>query len=114
VILSGLLVGILALIVTFTGRAAFLSATMIVVVAAIGLAALLLQLRFRYPDLTRVRSPLWLNALAVVFALSAFFSNYLHVRAGVPELLALLAIGCFGVSGGVVLHDLRKQRATPK
>jgi len=114
VILSGLLIGTLAVIVTFTGRAAFLSTTTIVVVAAIGLAALLLQLRFRYRELARVHAPMWLNLAAIVFALLAFFADYLHVRAGISELLALLAIVCFGLSGGMVLHELRRQRITPK
>ncbi len=114
VISSGLLIGTLALIVTFTGRSAFLSATAIVVVAAIGLIALLLQLRFRYRDLARVRAPMWLNIVAILFALPAFFADRLKFRAGLAELFALLAILCFGISGGVVLHELRKRRITPE
>lgn len=115
VILSGLLIGVLAAIVTLTSRAAFLSDTAIVVVAAIGLMALLLQLRFRYRDIApRIHVPVWLNVAGIGFALIAFFSDYLHLRSGVAEVLALFAIACFGVSGGFVLHALRRQRATTK
>ncbi len=115
VILSGLLIGVLAAIVTLTSRAAFLSDTAIVVVAAIGLMALLLQLRFRYREIaSHVHVPVWLNVAGIAFALIAFFADYLRLRAGVAELLALFAIACFGVSGGFVLHALRRQRATMK
>ncbi len=115
VILSGLLIGVLAAIVTLTSRAAFLSDTAIVVVAAIGLMALLLQLRFRYREIaSRVHVPVWLNVAGIVLALIAFFADYLHLRAGATEILALFAIGCFGVSGGFVLHELRRQRAPMK
>src|ERR1700690_2835647 len=66
VIASGLLVLALALVVIYTRPGAFLSPIALVVVSAIGLAALLLQLRFRR-DLPQVRSPLWLNILGVLF-----------------------------------------------
>lgn len=115
VILSGLLIGTLAVLVTFTSRAAFLSPTAIVVVAAIGLTALLLQLRFRYREIAGgVHVPVWLNSAGTVFALVGFFADYLHIRPSIAELLALFAIGCFAVSGGFVLHRLRKQRAILK
>ncbi len=115
VILSALLIGVLAVIVTLTSRAAFLSPIAIVVVAAVGLVALLLQLRFRYREIAAaVHVPLWLNVAGIAFALVAFFADFLHLRPGLAELLALFAIGCFGVSGGFVLHALRRQRAATK
>jgi drug/metabolite transporter (DMT)-like permease len=114
VIMSGLLIGTLALIVTFTNRAAFLSPTAVVVVAAVGLVALMLQLRFRYGNLTGVRAPAWCNVLGTIFALAAFLGDRLHLRGRILEVLALLAVGCFGISGGIVLHTLRKRRAGPK
>ncbi|HXM68057.1 MAG TPA: hypothetical protein VN911_15090, partial [Candidatus Acidoferrum sp.] len=51
IVAAGLLLGALALVVIYTGRGAFLSPVALVVIAAIGVAALLLQLRLR-PDLS--------------------------------------------------------------
>src|ERR1035438_7213240 len=65
VIAAGLLVLALALVVIYTGQNAFLSPIALVVVAAIGLAALLLQVRFRQ-DLPGVRSTLWLNIVGLL------------------------------------------------
>jgi len=95
VIFSGLLIGTLALIVTFTNRAAFLSPTSVVVVAAVGLAAVLLQLRFRDPELPGINTPNWLNMLAIIFAVVAFFGDKLHLRSQISEVMALLAVGCY-------------------
>lgn len=115
VITSGLLIAILAVVVTFTTRANFLSPTAVVVVAAVGVVALMLQLRFRYRDLAvSAQVPGWLNVLGTVFALTAFFGDSLHIRPGVAEVIALIAVGLFGVSGAMVLHDMRKQRAVGK
>lgn len=114
VILSGLLIGTLAVIVTFTNRAAFLSPVAVVVVTAIGLVALMLQLRFRYRDTARARAPLWLNIGGTVFALIAFFGDYLRLSPDLAEVIALLAVGCYAVSGGIVLHELRRQRTLSK
>ena len=114
VIFSGLLIGTLALIVTFTNRAAFLSPMAVIVVAAVGLAALLLQLRFRDPELPGVQAPTWLNGLAIVFAMAAFFGDLLHMNAQLAEVIALLAVGCFAISGGIIMHALRKRRITTK
>lgn len=110
VILSGLLIGTLALIVTFTNRAAFLSPIAVVVVTAIGLVALMLQLRFRYRETTRARAPMWLNIAGTISALTAFFGDFLHLSPGIAEAIALIAVGCYAISGGIVLHELRRQR----
>ena len=114
VILSGLLIGVLAVVVIYTNRASFLSPSAVVVVAAIGLIALMLQLRFRYRNFPGVKPPAWLNVLGSICAIVAFFGDVLHVRAGIAEVIALIAIGCFAVSGGMVLHGLRKQRVSMK
>ncbi len=112
VIASGLLAGALAVIVTFTTRAAFLSPAAVVVVAAVGVMALMLQLRLRYPqELGEIHLASWLNLGGGLLALAAFFRDWLKIRAAVAELITLAAIGCFGVSGALVLHDLRKRRA---
>jgi uncharacterized membrane-anchored protein len=115
VITSGLLIAILAVVVTFTTRTNFLSPMAVVVVAAVGVIALMLQLRFRYRELAvRAQVPGWLNVVGTIFALTAFFGDMLHIRPGVAEVIALISIGLFGVSGAMVLHEMRKQRALGK
>lgn len=72
VIASGLLLLALALVVIYTGPNAFYSPVALVVVSAIGLAALLLQVWFRR-DLPGYRSPLWLNVLGILAAMVSLF-----------------------------------------
>jgi uncharacterized membrane protein len=112
VIASGLLVAALALVVTFTNRAAFFSPVAVVVVAAVGVMALLLQMRFRYPGEARKMPALGtLNIAGVILALAAFLGDLLHMRVALAETMALAAVGCFGISGALALRDLRKRRA---
>ena len=96
--------------VIYTSSTAFFSPLALVVVAAIGLAALLLQLRLRHDIGTPVRAPLWLNVLGLMFALAAVFADVLHLSASLMQIAAFGAILCFGASGIVVLHALRKQK----
>ena len=107
---AGLLLMVLTLVVIYTNRAAFLSPLALVVVAAIGLAALLLQLRLR-PDLSSaIRGPLWLNGLGIAFALGAVFADFVRLN---PLLMLIAALGSvlsFAVSGFIVLSALRKRR----
>lgn len=113
VIASGLLVGALALIVTFTSRAAFLSPAAVVVVAAVGIMALMLQLRLRYPGhASKIQLPSWLNLAGGIMAIAAFLKDWLHIPTGVAEIITLAAICCFGVSGALVLHRVRKSRVS--
>src|SRR6202035_668698 len=110
----GLLLAALALVVLYTSRGAFLSPVALVVVAAIGVAALLLQLRLR-PDLSSSvqassRAPLWLNAIGVVFAVAAVFADVLHLDAPFMLIAALAAVVSFAVAGIIVLSALRKRR----
>ncbi len=115
VIASALLCGALALVVLFTNRGAFFSPLAVVVVGAVGLAAVLLQLRFHnYQKINAVRPPTWLNVLGVGFALAALSADLLHLKPQITESLALGAIGSFAVSSAVILHGFRKQRATSK
>jgi uncharacterized membrane protein len=104
---AGFLVLALALVVIYTSRPAFSSPLALVVVAAIGLAALLLQLRLRKG--LGVRSPLWLNVLGVVFAIGAIVVDVLHLGANFMLIAALGAVLCFAISASVVLHALRKK-----
>jgi hypothetical protein len=108
---AGLLLVALALVVLYTGRGAFMSPVALVVVAAIGLAALLLQLRLRQGLSPAVRAPLWLNVLGVVLAAAAVFADVFRLSAAVMLVAALAAVVCFAVSGIVVLKALRKRQA---
>jgi len=109
VIASGLLVLALALVVIYTGPNAFLSPIALVVVAAIGMAALLLQLRFRQ-DLPQVRSPLWLNILGLVCAVAALTADFLKMQRRTIEVASFAAVVCFGIGGSLVLRALRSPR----
>jgi len=114
VIASGLLCGALAVVVLFTNRGAFFSPLAVVVMGAVGLAAVLLQLRLQKRDQTQASgSPAWLNVLGILLALAAFFTDLLHIAPQVTEALALGAVASFGVSGVIILRSFRK-RATSK
>jgi uncharacterized membrane protein len=115
VIASGLLCGALALVVIFTTRGAFFSPLAVVVVAAIGLAAVLLQVRVRNRhQVNPVHAPVWLNALGILFALAALFADLLKLKSEIAQVLALAAVGIFGVSSAIILHAFRKQRIASK
>ena len=112
VISAGLLCGLLALVVIYPKAGAFRSPLAVVVVAAIGLAAVLMQLRFYNRERSKpVRAPLWLNILGIVFALAALFADVLHLSSDMAQLMALGAIGSFSISSAVILHAFRKHRA---
>src|SRR4249919_2671294 len=86
VIASGLLCGALAIVVLFTNRGAFFSPLAVVVMGAVGLAAVLLQLRLQNRDRApSSSSPAWLNILGILFALAAFFADLFHIAQPVTE-----------------------------
>lgn len=107
---AALLLVALALVVIYTSRIAFLSPLALVVVAAIGLAALLLQIRLRQSAGTPVRVPVWLNVLGIAGAVVAVFADVLRVSPAWMLVASLSAVVCFAVSGLIVLDALRKQR----
>lgn len=109
VIAAGLLIMALAVVVIYTTRPAFFSPLALVVVAAIGLAALLLQLRLRKDLTAEVRAPLWLNVLGLLLAIAAVFADLLHLHSNFMFFAALGAVVCFAVSGIRVIHSIRKQ-----
>lgn len=111
ILAAGLLLLALALVVIYTSRSAFLSPLALVVVAAIGLAALLLQLRLRKDLSSPVRAPLWLNVLGVLCAIAAVLADILHLSPNFLQVAALGAVVCFGISGTTVLHALHKKKA---
>jgi uncharacterized membrane protein len=110
IVAAGLLLFALALVVIYTSRTAFFSPLAMVVVAAIGLAALLLQLRLRRDISVPVRTPLVLNGLGLVFAIAALLADVLRVNTRIMVMIALGAVLCFAVSGVIVLRALRKQQ----
>lgn len=111
VIASGLLCGVLALVVIYTNRRAFFSPLAVVVVAAIGLAAVLLQVRFyNREQATVVHPPLWLNVLGILFAVFALFAGELRLGPDLSQMTALGAVGCFAISSAIILHAFRKRR----
>jgi len=107
---AGLLLLVLALVVIYTSRSAFLSPLALVVVASIGLAALLLQLRLRKDLPQRIHAPLWLNVLGLIFAIGAVVADFLHRSTTFMIVAALGAVLCFALSGVTVLDNLRKRR----
>jgi hypothetical protein len=136
VIAAGLLLAALSVVVLYTSRRAFLSPVAMVVVAAIGVAALLLQRRLRpdfrpdprsdpRPDLHSdhspatqpsttpappTRAPLRLNAAGVVFAIVAVFADVLHLNPALMLIAALAAVIAFALSAVIVLKALRTPR----
>jgi uncharacterized membrane protein len=106
---AGFLLLALSLVVLYTGRGAFLSPLALVVVAAIGLAALLLQLRFRKDTDRSVHAPLWINVLGLIFAIGAVIADFLHLTANTMLVAALAAVVCFAFSGVSTLRSLRKR-----
>ena len=124
IIAAGLLLAALAVVVLYTSRRAFLSPVAMVVVAAIGVAALLLQRRLRpdlRPDLrpaaqpstaqtSSTSAPLRLNALGVAFAIAAVFADVLHLNPALMLISALAAVIAFAISDVIVLKAIRTPR----
>lgn len=110
IVAAGLLLVALALVVIYTTRGAFFNPLALVVVAAIGLAALLLQLRLRRDVRIRASAPVWLNVLAIAFAVGAVAADILRMNAVFLLIAALGAVVCFAISGIVVLNALRKSK----
>lgn len=108
VIASGLLLLALALVVIYTRHEAFLSPIALVVVAAIGLAALLLQVRFRQ-DLPQAHAPFWLNVLGLLCAAASLLADYLRLSRSLVDAVAFGAVVCFGISGSLLFRALRHQ-----
>ncbi len=108
ILAAGMLLLALALVVIYTSRPAFSSPMELVVIAAIGLAALLVQLRIQRQS---ARSPIWLNAVGLLFAIAAVFADRLHFSTNVMMMAALAAVLCFGISGTAILRDLRRKKS---
>ena len=109
IVSAALLLLALTLVVIYTSRAAFFSPLALVVVAAIGLAALLLQLHLRHDIGDTVRAPLSLNVVGVLLAFAAIIADILRLNANLLQAAAFGAVACFAISGVVVLRALRKK-----
>jgi len=107
---AAVLIAALGVVVIYTSPGAFLSPVALVVVAAIGFAAVLMQLRLRQGPTASGRAPLWLNVLGIIFALTAVFADVLRLNPSLTLVTALGAVLCFATSGVVVLAAVRKQR----
>jgi peptidoglycan/LPS O-acetylase OafA/YrhL len=114
VIASGFLLLAIAVVVLYSGSTAFRSPVAVVVLAAIGLIAALLQVRLRRDVPGKVHVPQWLNVVGIVCALCALFADRLKLGSNLGQVMALVAVGCFAVSSFVVLDGIRKSRALPK
>ena len=114
-IASGLLCLGLAVIVIYTRPSAFLSPLAVVVVSAIGMAAVLLQLRFYNRQQSKpVRAPVWLNVLGILCAMAALLADVLHVNPQMAGVMALGAIMVFSISSAMILHAFRRDRTGSK
>jgi hypothetical protein len=101
---------VLAVVVIYTNRGGLSSPLAIVVLAAVGLLALILQLRLRGGEQRMlVHVPVWLNLAGILFALAALGADLKRVRPDLAPLLALLAVVCFAVSSVIVLQGLRRE-----
>lgn len=110
IVAAGLLILALALVVIYTSRAAFFSPLALVVLAAIGLAALLVQLRLHKGNSPSVRAPIPLNVLGLLLAIAAVFADSLHLNGSLMMVAALGAVLCFAASSTVVLRNLRRKK----
>lgn len=110
-----MLCGLLALVIIYTKPRAFRSPLAVVVVAAIGLAALLLQIAlYNRQQGESLRAPTWLNIVGILCALAALFGDVLRMRPQLAQAMAFGAIGAFSISGAVIMHAFRKRRTAPK
>jgi drug/metabolite transporter (DMT)-like permease len=114
VLASGFLLFAIALVVLYSGSAAFHSPAAVVVLAAVGLAAVLLQLRLRQDVPVKIHVPQGLNVVGILCALCALFADRLRLSSSWGQVVALVAVGCFAVSSFVVLDAIRKSRVVPK
>jgi hypothetical protein len=109
VIASGLLCCALTLVVLFSGPRAFRSPTAVVVMALIGTAAVLIQLRLRNDNPAQgFRPPLWLNVLGIALALAALFPTPLRIGPRLAQVMVFGAVGSLAITSAIILHGIRK------
>jgi uncharacterized membrane protein len=114
VVSAGLLCIALTLVVLFTSPAAFRSPVAVIVMALIGTAAVLLQVRLRDDQPSHLRPPVWLNLLGILFAVAALFPSAFHVGPRLVQAMVLGAVGSFAISSAIILHSFRKRSPKPE
>ena len=81
----------------------------------VGLAAVLLQLRYYNREHGNpIQAPVWLNIVGVLFALIALLADFLGLSWEIAQVMALGAVGSFGISSAMILHAFRKHRTISK
>jgi len=100
----------LAIVVIYTGRAAFSSPVALVVIATIGIAALILQLRLRKRSQNVAAVPWWVNVPGLLLAIVTVFADLLRLSANLMMAFALGAVMCFAFSGVIMLRALRDKK----
>lgn len=111
---AGFLCIALTLVVLFTSPAAFRSPMAVVVMALIGAAAVLLQIRIRQNQSIPLRPPVWLNVAGIIFTIGALFPSALHLSAKLVQAMVLGAVGSFAISSALTLHAFRKNSPKPE
>jgi len=114
VVSAGLLCIALTLVILFTSPAAFRSPVAVIVMALIGTAAVLLQVRLRDNQLSHSRPPLWLNLVGILFAAAALFPSEFHLGPRLVQAMVLGAVGSFAISSAMILHSFRKRLPKPE
>jgi len=115
VIGAGLLCIALTVVVLFTSPAAFRSSAAVIVMALIGTAAVLLQMRLRDADGRRsLTASFWFNLLGVLLALGGLFPAMIHVGPRLVPAMVLGAVGSLAISSAMILHSFRRRSPRPE
>ena len=114
VLSAGFLCIALTLVILFTSPAAFRSPVAVIVMALIGTAAVLLQVRLRDNQRSHSRPPLWLNLIGILFAAAALFPSAFHLGPRLVQAMVLGAVGTFAISSAMILHSFRKRSPKPE
>ena len=115
VVAAGLLCIALTVVVLFTSPSAFRSSAAVIVMALIGTAAVLLQMRFRSANERKsLSASFWLNLLGVLLAVGALFPAAIHIGPHVVQAMVLGAVGSLAISSALILHSLRKHSTRPE
>ena len=100
----------LTIVVLFTSPAAFRSSAAVIVMALIGAAAVMFQMRLREGNQRRsLVASLWLNIVGVILAVAALFPAAMHSGPRLVQALVLGAIGSLAISSAMILHSFRRR-----
>jgi hypothetical protein len=106
---------VLTIVVLFTSPAAYRSSAAVIVMALIGTAAVLLQMRFRDADSRKgLTASFWFNLLGVLLAVGALFPAIIHIGPRLVQALVLGAVGSLAISSAMILHSFRRRSPKPE